>query len=172
MKSLLFNVFFACVFLIFFSNPARSLSLLDLELADLQEKQTLSLREIVSKEARAEAPNNPIILLSFFEPNCPWCYRQMKVFNKIEASCHQHIQPVVVGINGDVRALRKEIRKAKVNFPALKASKELMQQLSVPATPWTLLIDADGRVVTTIRGYVPLKDFADVFRETCEFKHS
>ena len=51
----------------------------------------------------------------------------MKVFNRIETSCHQQIQPVVVGINGDIHALRKAIRKAKVNFPALKANKELIQ---------------------------------------------
>ena len=107
------------------------------------------------------------ILLSFFEPNCPWCYRQMKVFNKLDSSCGKHIQPVVVGINGNARALRKELRKAKVGFPALKASKELKSIFSVPATPWTLVIDADGQLLTSIRGYKPLEDFSDIFKQEC-----
>ena len=146
--------------------------MLDLKLPDLQQKQSLSLREIVSSYPNKTQPNETIIVLSFFEPNCPWCYRQMKVLNKIESSCNHQVQPVVVGINGDARALRKELRKAKVTFPALKANKALMEQFSVPATPWTLMIDGDGQVLTAIRGYMPLKDFADIFKYECQLELS
>ena len=93
----------------------------------------------------------------------------MKVFNRIETSCHQQIQPVVVGINGDIHALRKAIRKARANFPVLKANKELMQ-FFLSAIPLTLMMDANGLVITTIRGYVRLKEFADVFKYNCEFE--
>ena len=142
--------------------------MLDLPLADLKQQQSLSLRDILASKPRQS--KDTIILLSFFEPNCPWCYRQMKVFNKLESSCPQRVQPVLVGINGDARALRKELRKAKVKFPALKASKELMNIFSVPATPWTVMINTDGQPITTVRGYIPLEDLSEVFK--CGYKFS
>ena len=151
-------------------SAARGAPLLDLKLADLQQSQYVSLREIVNLHPINS--EDTVILLSFFEPNCPWCYRQMKVFNRIEAACQHSVQPMVVGINGDARALRKEIRKAKVKFPALKANKQLMEQFSVPATPLTLVIDSGGEVLTAIRGYIPLKDFADLFKQECDFEAS
>ncbi len=164
------TLYLSLVCLAFLSNPAWSSSLLDLKLLDLQEHRSLSLHDFLNKtgsEDNKETSKEKIILLSFFEPNCPWCYRQMKVFNKLQDTCNHSIQPVMVGINGNAIALRKDLRKAKVHFPALKANKQLRQQFDVPATPWTLMIDAEGQLITTIRGYTPFKDFAEVFTEEC-----
>ena len=39
-----------------------------------------------------------ILLVSFFEPDCAWCFRQMKALNQVEDQCGEHLQPLSVGV--------------------------------------------------------------------------
>lgn len=137
---------------------AAPLSLLDFHLPNIKEEGTLSLEQYRGK----------LLLLSFFEPNCRWCYRQMKVFNQVSRNCSHKIQPVAIGINGPAPKLRKEIRKAKVEFPALVATHELLSAVGkVPATPWTLVTDQNGNIVATLRGYMAAEKLNRLFEGTC-----
>lgn len=116
-------------------------------LADLRSENSITLQEYSGKW----------VLASFFEPNCSWCFRQMKTFTRLTEKC-AHIQPVAIGINGNRQQLRKEVRKAKINYPAVNASKSLLDAVGeVPATPWTLIIDPQGHTLATLRGYYPLE---------------
>lgn len=151
-------VFIALFCLYSLQVQAATPSLLDFHLPNIKEEGTLSLEQYRGK----------LLLLSFFEPNCRWCYRQMKVFNQVSKNCPHKIQPVAVGINGPTRKLRKEIRRAKVEFPALVATHELLNAVGkVPATPWTLVADQNGDLVTTLRGYMPAEKLNQLFGKIC-----
>lgn len=141
------------------SASAKAASLLDFNLPSLQSSQQVSL----------EKYRGQLVLLSFFEPDCSWCYRQMKAFNRIEQACPEHIQPLAVGINGKPRELRRELRRAKVKFPAFSGTSELLAAVGkVPATPWTLVADGNGTVISTLRGYIPLEKLTLAFGEICQ----
>ena len=94
--------------------------------------------------------------MSFFEPDCSWCYRQMKTLNRLHEDCPHRVQPLLVGINGNRRQLQKELRKAKVRYPAFSANRDLLRTTGkIPATPLTLIVDRQGQFLSAIRGYVP-----------------
>lgn len=129
-------------------------SLLDFSLPDLQAQGDVDLSQYRGK----------VLLVSFFEPDCPWCFRQMKDFNRLVESCEHQLQPIAVGVNGNRQQLRKELRKAKVQFPGLKANRELIDAIGeVPATPWTLVADQRGKLVATLRGYHRLQSLGKIF---------
>ncbi|BFM14703.1 hypothetical protein R50073_08860 [Maricurvus nonylphenolicus] len=122
-------------------------ALLSTPLSDLRSQNSIALQEYAGKW----------VLASFFEPNCSWCFRQMKAFTRLTEKC-SHIQPVAIGINGNRQKLRKEVRKAKIKYPAVVGSRALLDVVGeVPATPWTLIIDPEGNTLATLRGYHPLE---------------
>jgi len=125
---------------------------------DLKNNQSASLEQYRGKT----------LLLSLFEPDCGWCYRQMKTLNRISRECHSHLQPISIGINGSAQRLRRELRKAKVSYPALAASQKWLAKLDgVAATPWTLVVDTEGQIVTTLRGYKPYEELQKLFPSLC-----
>lgn len=105
-----------------------------------------------------------ILLISFFEPNCKWCYKQMKVLNQLQESCKHSVQPVAVGVHGRRSELKQELRKAKVNYPAFIASDELLQATgAISSTPITLIISDKGEFIAPLTGYIPLKTLNEIF---------
>ena len=50
--------------------------------------------------------NGDISLMMFFEPNCAWCYKQVKAFNQISTQCRQ-VSITALGINGKRHQLKK-----------------------------------------------------------------
>lgn len=109
-----------------------------------------------------------LVLMSFFEPECSWCYRQMKVFNRIQSECAQQLQPLSVGVNGDSHRLRKELRRAKVRYPAVQATAQLMRLVgTVPATPWTLVFGPQGELLGKMQGYIRFEQMEELLPEFC-----
>jgi len=112
---------------------------------------------------KMQAYEGQVLLLSFFEPECRWCYRQMKVFNRLHADC-QAVTPVAVGIHGDTRSLRQELRRAQVEYPAVRANRSLISIVGeVPSTPWTVIVSSSGEIISTIQGYYPLEKWQSAF---------
>ncbi len=143
MKPLLRQLMCLIMCLCFAQLTYAATTLLDVSLPDLRSHKNISLGNYPNK----------ILLISFFEPDCAWCYRQMKTFNRLLEHCH-HLQPIGVGINGNRQALRKELRKAKARFPGLIANRALLDSLgTIPATPWTLVVNPQGEQLATLRGY-------------------
>lgn len=137
---------------------ADSPSLFDFSLPSLQENRTVPLEQYRGK----------VMLMSFFEPDCGWCYRQMKALNRLVESCPLHLQPVAVGIKGKAPELRQELRRAKFRYPAFAGTGKLLNAVGkVPATPWTLVTDGNGTILTTLRGYIPLEKLTQAFGDYC-----
>lgn len=94
------------------------------------------------------------VVISFFEPDCPWCFKQLKVIKTLHQGCESQFQPIAMGINGTAPNLRSLIARAKPGFPALQASSRFMASIGgVPATPVTVLIGKDSRLSGGWRGY-------------------
>lgn len=131
------------IFLAVYTHTALGSSLYQIELPGLNTNERIDIQNYEGQ----------LLLLSFFEPDCRWCYRQMKVFNEIHNQC-QAIKPVAVGIRGDSRALRKEVRRAQVEYPAAEATSSLLAIVGeIPATPWTLVVNQKGEIIASVRGY-------------------
>lgn len=120
-------------------------SLLDFELKSLAEPEKHSLEQYAG---------TPTVMM-FFEPDCGWCFRQIKVLNKLSQQCSGEFNLVAVGVNGSRSELLKEYRRAKPRFPAYQASNKLLQAIGgVEATPFTILADAKGQPLSWFRGYL------------------
>jgi thioredoxin-related protein len=129
----------------------------------------LSLDRLDTKESLALADyHGAVVLLTFFEPECAWCNRQLKTLEHLGERCGDDLQSIAVGINGRADALRKELRRARVTFPGAEASAALLEQVGeVPATPWTLVLTPDGEIAATLRGFVSAKPLAAAFPDLC-----
>ncbi len=120
------------------------------------------------EQYRLQDYQGKILLVSVFEPECSWCYKQMKVFNRITRECNGHLQPLAVGIHGQKLALRKEVRRVQAQFPTLQASPSWLKTVGeIPATPWNLVIDEQGELVAKVRGYVEFEKIKKAFPQLC-----
>ncbi|MEX2962513.1 TlpA family protein disulfide reductase [Microbulbifer sp. TYP-18] len=125
---------------------ASEARLLDMELRSLAGPARASL---------AQYRDLPVLMV-FFEPECPWCFRQVRALNRLLARCPGQFQPLAVGTNGARRALLAEYRRLRPNFPAFQISGELLDKVgSIPATPFMLLVNRDGLPAGWLRGFVP-----------------
>ncbi len=143
--------------------PQAFASLDQLQLPSLTDKTMISMADFRGK----------VLLLSFFEPDCPWCYRQMKVFNQIQEQCSEQLQPLSVGIHGTDQKLKPELRRAKVTYPAVRGTPPLLELVGeVPATPWTLILGPEGQLLGTWRGYLKFEQAQTLFPELCPLPES
>ncbi|MFS1524134.1 TlpA family protein disulfide reductase [Microbulbifer sp. 2304DJ12-6] len=136
-----------------FPAAAQGASLLDLTLRDLASPGRISL---------AQYQGQPAVMV-FFEPECPWCFRQVRVLNRLLAQCPGQFQPLAVGTNGSRRALMAEYRRLRPDFPAFQISSALLDRVgTIPATPFTLLIDRHGAPAGWLRGFMPQEKLTPV----------
>jgi thiol-disulfide isomerase/thioredoxin len=135
----------------------------EIQLPSLRDKATINTADLYGK----------VVLLSFFEPDCPWCYRQMKVFNQIQSECDERLQPLSVGIHGTDQKLRSELRRAKVQYPAVRGTPALIQLTGeINATPWTLVFGPKGKLLVTWRGYMKFAQVQALFPKLCPVTES
>lgn len=103
------------------------------------------------------------VLMSFFEPECPWCFRQLQDLQVLHASCPDSFQPLALGVNGERRDLRQIFARTRASFPAYIASPRMLADIGgVPATPITVLVDASGAAVGAVRGYRSLDELGEL----------
>ena len=131
------------------AGTAGAPSLLDYALKRLDAPEVESLRQFEGKP----------VLMMFFEPECSWCFRQVRTLNAMGQRCTSGFQALAVGVNGNRSDLKKELRRLRPDFPAFEASPALLEALDgVPATPFTLIGDAKGDYLNWTRGYLPEAD--------------
>jgi peroxiredoxin len=116
--------------------------ILDYTLRDLATSSDVSLADFRGR----------LSILMFFEPDCPYCFRQARALDALLATCPD-IQPIAIGVNGDRAALQKEMRRMRAEFPVLQIDAHFQADLGkVVATPLLLLSDRNGMLVTHLRG--------------------
>lgn len=107
----------------------------------------------------------PVIML-FFQPECSWCLKQVRAVNRLPADCRASFNALAIGVNGDRKALKQELRRLRPDFPAYQANPALLDAIGgVPATPFALLGDANGEFHNWMRGYIPQSRLVDSLAE-------
>jgi hypothetical protein len=129
-------VLFAC------TNAAAEVDILDYRLRDLLSSDAMEL----------EVFRGGVSVLLFFEPDCPYCFRQARVLNELQRECPD-LHPVAIGLNGDRRALQQEAARMRAEFPVLEIDERLRRDVGkVEGTPLMLVGDRNGMLVTWLRG--------------------
>ncbi|MEC4726130.1 thioredoxin family protein [Shewanella sp. D64] len=104
-------------------------------------------------------------LMMFFEPQCSWCFKQGKAFNRLLQQCPTAVNIVALGSHGDKVTLRRELWRMKLNFPGYLVGKTMMGELgALPATPMTLITDENGNLSGYLRGYIKLEQLLPLLR--------
>ena len=115
-----------------------------LSLKSLQKPETISFARYKNKQ----------IIISFFEPECSWCYRQILALDKLQKKCGNNILVILMGIHGTRQELQHDLRRAKTNMPAYEANQALLNFTGdIAATPITFFLNTHGDITHTLRGY-------------------
>jgi thiol-disulfide isomerase/thioredoxin len=111
------------------------------------------LRDLLSSDAmELDVFRGGVTIIMFFEPGCPYCFRQARVLNQLQRECPA-LNPVAVGLNGDRRALQKEAGRMRAEFPVLEIDERLQRDIGkIEATPLMLVGDRSGMLVTWLHG--------------------
>jgi thiol-disulfide isomerase/thioredoxin len=111
------------------------------------------LRDLLSSDAmELDVFRGGISVLMFFEPECPYCYRQARVLNQLQRECRD-LHPVAVGLNGNRQTLQSEAERMRAEFPVLEIDERLQKDLGkIEGTPLMLVGDRSGMLVTWLRG--------------------
>ncbi|MEC4088041.1 TlpA family protein disulfide reductase [Pseudoalteromonas rubra] len=105
------------------------------------------------------------VLMSFFMPNCRWCEKQHVALSNLIESCAD-VQPVMMGVNGNRRDLRRALKRKHNEFPAFLSSRQLIQALGAnPPVPMTLIFNHQGELVFYTQGYRSQQTLSALLKE-------
>ena len=99
-----------------------------------------------------------ITLIILFQPDCPWCVRQVKAAEDLQPLA-PFLKMALVSLTGRKDPLIHEVLKARTEIPAYQGSPDLLKALrNTPGTPCVYLITPDGRLVAYRRGKQSTED--------------
>ena len=105
-------------------------------------------------------------VILFFEPDCPWCFKQSKVFNRYLANCSAYVDIIGIGVNGNRQQLKKEAWRLKASFPLYMASAELIASTGkITSTPLMLILDDSGSIIAHMKGYADFDNFESLIQQ-------
>lgn len=91
-------------------------------------------------------------LISFFEPECGWCRKQLKELAQLAPA--RQMPVVAAGIGGNAPGLRQLVSGID-HIHKVQAPAALLRALGgIKATPLTLLVNGQGEVSFVARGYL------------------
>ncbi|GEA13077.1 redoxin domain-containing protein [Alteromonas sp. KUL49] len=143
--------------LILVSSPSWGASLYSIKLDSLTQLDTIALEDY----------QNKILVLTIFEPECPWCMKQFKALEALYTNCDSKLQPIGIGL-GSIKGLKAIVYRTKITFPAGQASTEFIALVGQPqATPFSIIVDESGQLITSFQGYIPLEKLEYAFQDIC-----
>lgn len=141
----------------FTSSPLWGASFYAVTLDSLTQLDTISLADYRDK----------YLVLTVFEPECPWCMKQFKALETLYSTCQSRLQPIGIGI-GSKKGLKDIVYRTKITFPAGQASSAFIALVGQPtATPFSIIVNEQGGLVTTLQGYIPLEKLKYAFQDIC-----
>jgi thioredoxin-related protein len=146
---------FVYIVLYFFSPVLSANTFYDYPLVDLA---TGDQQQLMLNKSRS--------VILFFEPDCPWCFKQSKVFNLYLANCSAHVSIIGIGVNGNRQQLKKEAWRLKASFPLYMASAELLASTgTITSTPLLLILDDSGNIIAHRKGYADFDNFENLIQQ-------
>ena len=133
------------------------------------------LRGLEASGVEARSLPADVDVLVLFEPECTWCFKQVRVLNRLQQQCAS-FRAAGVGVNGSRRALLAEVRRLRADFPLYEASQALLADLGqIPGTPLMIYIDQSGQFENFSRGFqsesLLIKRLANSQLAGCQFEN-
>lgn len=92
-------------------------------------------------------------LMLFFEPDCPWCLKQIRLLNKLQENCAEP-EVVGIGLNSSFRILKRTVQQYRPTFPTFFADEHLLSDLGdVAGLPFIIYVNQAGHFVKYARGF-------------------
>ncbi|WDE11669.1 TlpA family protein disulfide reductase [Thalassomonas haliotis] len=141
----------------FFIALMLALLLMQVLPASAEDLYLYPLKSLVDRETRSLADYQGHARVAVvFQPDCPWCEKQIADLARLEHQCGGAFSTVLIGTRGKRSTLKRELRKFATSMPALKADRGFMRLLKgFEATPVTLFFDRAGKLLANRRGYIP-----------------
>jgi len=128
---------------------AQEKNLPQMKLKDMKNK-TQSLQSMVE---------NKVTLINFWATYCVPCRKEMKHLNRIHSTyVDQNVQ--VIGISIDdartVGRVKSMVKSQKLDYPVLlDTEQKLYKNFNTTAMPFSILVDASGKILWEHTGYLP-----------------
>lgn len=107
-----------------------------------------------------QAPEAGLLFITFFEPDCSWCLKQMQALDELQKNKKQY-KVVAIGIQGSRFDLKQWAARADTGLPITRITPQIERQLGSPrVTPTTLIFDDKGNFVAKFVGFQPNSDIA------------
>lgn len=107
-----------------------------------------------SLEGLSDKPKVAVIC----QPDCTWCEKQIGDLDKLQERCNNQFETVIIGARGKRKALKREVKRYRTNFPALEGDRRFLRQIDeIRATPIILFFNNSGELLGRNRGYLPKK---------------
>ncbi len=134
------------------------------EYLGLKESSSFDLSEIPAK----------LVLVEVFHVLCQYCQKQAPEMNRIYGLIEQdpelrgNIKMFAIGIQSETKSLDAFKKTFHIKFPILPDQNlETFNKLGDPTIPFLMLVDHQGKVLLTHKGY--LKDGDEFFRRIKDF---
>ncbi|MFZ4713356.1 MAG: TlpA family protein disulfide reductase [Bacteriovoracaceae bacterium] len=103
---------------------------------------------------------------SFFQPGCESCHKQALSFQCLEQKFPQKLKVIYIGTFADSKMLLREVNKSKLVYQALESDENFLKAIGgVKYTPYTLVTNAQGDLVTKIPGSYSCQQFVSLVNE-------
>lgn len=144
-----------------FLSPILCFAVSDASLDALFTSKLIPLNEKIICRVPQQSDKGTIV--SFYSPDCSWCERQIKSLNQFQQDCESAWVISLIGIKGDKKSLHKVLRKTTNTLPAFIATPEFLTNFpELEATPITVFIQPDKKILAVKRGYMGLQNQTDI----------
>ncbi len=107
-------------------------------------------------EVRVSAYHGKVVVLSFWASWCGWCLKELPVLEKIQRVVGKdRIEVIAVNIDkdrGDYLKMKRQLRKFELTM-ARDENHTSADQYGANALPFLVMVDKDGLVAHTWKGY-------------------
>lgn len=109
-------------------------------------------------------------MFSFFEPDCSWCFKQIKALEKIQKNCEIDLHIVLVGTNGNKQQLHRFVQKTNNIFPAVQHPTELQKLTGkIKATPTNVFFDHKQKLLAKKSGLIKIERLTNIVAPGCNY---
>lgn len=125
-----------------------------------------ALRSLKVTTTHSTEKNTQLATLAMiYQPDCSWCKKQGKMLVKAFEQCQDSINIALVGTQGNVSQLKKELRHYHKNMPAFIADSHFLRNIGgYQASPTTLIFDQQGLLISKKRGFIAQEKLAKALR--------
>lgn len=120
-----------------------------------------SLRDLTGKEVKLSDFRGKVVVLNFWATWCTPCRMEIPDFIKFHTD-YEKQGVVVVGISideGGARAVKPFAKAAKINYPILLGTEQVVRKYKIEPIPATFIIDQKGKLVSS---HVGLMHYGEV----------